>query len=155
MRYLMLNSRHVKISIINASIYFCYYLFYSFFKFIVNLSLFLSLSLLLLLLLLSLVCLICLVFEMYSHAATCFFNLVRLSLTWIIVSGSSSSKLPSPGLILLRSIVIKPKSALRNVIILESTSRKNISLLQNTDLLSFSNNLLVTYQSGTSFNVNS
>ena len=68
-------------------------------------------------------------------------------LQWLIVSGSSLSRVSSSTLILLMSIVLTPILSLRNVTILESTSSKNISTLETTELSSFSNILFVTSQS--------
>ena len=64
-----------------------------------------------------------------------------ISMTWMIVSGTFSSKLPLSMLILLRSTLIIPISSLENVklpqSLLEDWSWMTLSSLQNTVSLSF------------------
>ena len=76
---------------------------------------------------------------LFLHVMRCLHLLLQAtSLTWIIVSGSSSSKLSSSRLILLRSVVLWPISSLKNATISESISSRSISSLENTALSCFS-----------------
>ena len=74
------------------------------------------------------------------------------SLTWLIVSGSQSTKLSSSRLTLLKFILLRSISLIKNVTISESVSSKIIPSLGKTAWFSFSIALLVANQSGTNFN---
>ena len=64
-----------------------------------------------------------------------------ISVTWMIVSGTFSSKLPLSMLILLKSTLIIPVSSLENVKLSQSSSEDwssmTLSSLENTVSLSF------------------